>query len=109
MLAIAFPVYLHVTTSLLIHPMGIPWTSHFWGVWGDIRTNTAQAALSFILLPHQAYLMLDAIVRTLYRKLISRRKLLEWVTAAQRNVRRDIFLVLSFQLPAELLTWSQLG
>ncbi len=49
-LAIAFPVYLHVTTSLLIHPMGIPWTSHFWSVWGDIRTNTAQAALSLTLL-----------------------------------------------------------
>ena len=63
-LTIAFPVYLHVTTSLLIHPRGIPWTSHFWSVWGDIRTNTAQVALSVMLLPHQAYLMADAIVRT---------------------------------------------
>mgnify|MGYP003694513563 CR=1 FL=1 len=44
-----FPVYLHVTTSLLIHPRGIPWTSHFWSVWGDVRTNTAQVALSLIV------------------------------------------------------------
>ncbi|MFN2510212.1 MAG: GH36-type glycosyl hydrolase domain-containing protein [Pyrinomonadaceae bacterium] len=105
-LVIAFPVYLHVTTSLLIHPRGIPWTSHFWGVWGDIRTNTAQAALSMIFLAHQAYVMLDAIVRTLFRKLISRRKLLEWVTAAQaeRSARHDLPSFLWFMLPAELLT-----
>ncbi len=110
-LAIAFPVYLHVTTSLLIHPRGIPWTSHFWSVWGDIRTNTAQVALSITLLPHQAYLMMDAIVRTLYRKVISRRKLLEWVTAAQaeRSARHDLPSFLWFMLPAELLTLAAAG
>ena len=72
-ITIAFPVYLHVTTSLLIHPRGIPWTSHFWSVWGDVRTNTAQVALSLVFLPHQAYLMCDAIVRTIYRKLFHAR------------------------------------
>lgn len=104
-LAIAFPVYLHVTTSLLIHPRGIPWTSHFWSMWGDIRTNTAQVALSITLLPHQAYLMTDAIVRTLYRKLISHRNLLEWVTAAQAEstARHDLAAFLRFMLPAVLL------
>ena len=92
LLPIAFPVYLHVTTSLLIHPRGIPWTSHFWSVWGDFRTNTAQAVLSIVLLPHQAYLMCDAIVRTLYRKLYLKRKLLEWVSAAQAesSARHDL-------------------
>jgi cyclic beta-1,2-glucan synthetase len=105
-IAIAFPVYLHVTTSLLIHPRGIPWTSHFWSVWGDIRTNSAQIALSIVLLPHQAYLMADAIIRTLYRKFISHKKLLEWVTAAQTEsvARHDLKAFLLFMLPAELLT-----
>ncbi|MBC7933664.1 MAG: hypothetical protein H7Z38_24145, partial [Rubrivivax sp.] len=82
-LTLAFPVYAHVTTSLLLHPRGIPWTSHFWSVWGDVVTNTAQIALSIAFLAHQAYLMLNAITRTLYRKLISRRRLLEWMTASQ--------------------------
>ncbi|HKG79582.1 MAG TPA: hypothetical protein VKA78_09185, partial [Pyrinomonadaceae bacterium] len=59
---IAFPVQLHVTTGLLIHPRGIPWTSHFWSLWGDFRTNAAQIALSFLFLPHQAWLMCDAII-----------------------------------------------
>ena len=56
-----------------MHPRGIPWTSHFWSVWGDFRTNIAQIALSFVFLPHQAWLMCDAIIRALYRQLISRR------------------------------------
>ncbi len=104
-ITIAFPVYLHVTTSLLIHPRGIPWTSHFWSVWGDVRTNTAQVALSIMFLPHQAYLMTDAIVRTIYRKLFSRKKLLEWVTAAdaEKRARRDPAGFFWFMLPAELL------
>src|SRR5438874_11476651 len=41
LLTLAFPVYAHLTTGLLIHPRGIPWTSHFWSVWGDFRINSA--------------------------------------------------------------------
>jgi cyclic beta-1,2-glucan synthetase len=82
LLTLAFPVYAHVTSGLLIHPRGVPWTSHFWSIWGDLRTNTAQIALEIVFLAHQAVLMVDAIARTAYRKLISKRYLLEWVTAA---------------------------
>ncbi|HEX7295653.1 MAG TPA: hypothetical protein VF251_07885, partial [Pyrinomonadaceae bacterium] len=104
-LTIALPVYLHLTTSLLVHPRGSRWSSHFWTLWGDIKTNTAQTALSVILLAHQAYLMTDAILRTIYRKLVSRRKLLEWVTAAQseQETRVDLRLFLRLMWPAELL------
>ncbi|MEK6303548.1 MAG: glucoamylase family protein [Acidobacteriota bacterium] len=80
---VAFPVYAHVTNALMVHPRGIPWTSHFWSIWGDARTNAAQVALSLALIPHQAYLQVHAIAITFYRKLISKKKLLEWVTAAQ--------------------------
>ncbi len=79
----AFPVYAHVTNALLLHPRGIPWTSHFWSIWGDLRTNTAQFGLSLVLIAHQACLQAHAIALTFYRKLISRKKLLEWATAAQ--------------------------
>ena len=111
LLVIAFPVYLHVTTGLLMHPRGIPWTSHFWSLWGDFRTNTAQIALSFVFLPHQAWLMCDAIIRALYRQLISRRNLLEWVSAAEaeKSVRNDAGSFVRFMLPALLLTLIALG
>ena len=41
-----------------------------------------QVFLIFCFLPYTAYLMIDAIVRTLYRVFISRKNLLEWQTAA---------------------------
>ncbi|MFN0086449.1 MAG: GH36-type glycosyl hydrolase domain-containing protein [Blastocatellia bacterium] len=80
---VGFPVYAHVTTSLFSHPRGVPWTSYFWHVWSDFSTNTKQVALTLAFLPHQAWLMLDAIARVAYRKLVSGKHLLEWVTAAQ--------------------------
>lgn len=111
LLTIAFPIYLHVTTGLLIHPRGVPWTSHFWSVWGDLRLNTAQIALSFALLPHQAYVMCDAIVRALYRQFISRKSLLEWVSAAEteRSLRQNLSSFFLLMLPAELLTLVAIG
>jgi cyclic beta-1,2-glucan synthetase len=104
LLVLAFPVYAHVTTSLLIHPRGIPWTSYFWSVWGDVRTNTAQVALTITFLAHQSSLMADAIARTIYRKLVSHKKLLEWVTAAQAESasKHDRKAYLRFMWSAEL-------
>ncbi|MGH9913671.1 MAG: hypothetical protein ACRD63_00105 [Pyrinomonadaceae bacterium] len=107
---LAFPVYAHVTTSLLQHPRGITWTSHFQSVWDDALTNTAQVALTVVFLAHQAYLMVDAIARTLYRKLISRKKLLEWMTAAEveSNSRHDRAAFFHFMWPAEPLVAASL-
>ncbi|MEP6947335.1 MAG: cyclic beta 1-2 glucan synthetase, partial [Acidobacteriota bacterium] len=80
---LAFPVYAHLETNLLTHPRGIPWTSHFWSVFGDFRNNTVQVLILASVLAHQAYSNTDAVVRTLYRQFISHRSLLEWKTAAQ--------------------------
>lgn len=105
LLTLAFPVYAHLTTGLLIHPRGVPWTSHFWSVWGDVRTNTAQIALEITFLAHQAVLMGDAIVRTIHRKLFSHRHLLEWVTAAssERSGKHDLPAFIRFMWPAEVI------
>src|SRR5438552_3567166 len=110
LLTLAFPVYAHVTAGLLIHPRGIPWTSHFWSVWGDLRTNTAQVGLEIVFLAHQAYLMTDAIVRTIYRKVISHKHLLEWVTAAKAEQagKHDTRAFFSFMWPAEVIAASAL-
>jgi cyclic beta-1,2-glucan synthetase len=101
LLTLAFPVYAHVTRGLLIHPRGVPWTSHFWSMWGDVRTNTLQVLLNITFIAHQAYLMNDAIARTLYRKLVSKRRLLEWVTAQEgRATAADRKTFLRFMWPA---------
>jgi len=110
LVTLAFPVYAHVTTGLLIHPRGIPWTSHFWSVWGDMRTNTAQLALVVVFLAHQAWLMVDAISRTVYRKLITGRHLLEWQTAAhaEKSSKHDLPAFLRFMWPAQIVTVATL-
>jgi cyclic beta-1,2-glucan synthetase len=111
LVVLAFPVYAHLTENLLTHPRGIPWTSHFWSVWGDVRTNTAQVALALVFIAHQAFLKADAIARTLYRMLVSRRRLLEWTTAAQAEggSSHDRATFLRFMWPAAALALSALA
>lgn len=46
-----------------------------------------QLVLAAVFLPNQALLALDAIGRTLYRLLVSRRQMLEWETAAAAEAR----------------------
>jgi len=79
----ALPPYAHATNTLLFHPGDIPWTSHFWNILGDIKTNTLQIFFLLICLVHQAYIQMDAIIRTLYRLVISKKNLLQWVSAAE--------------------------
>ncbi|SDY04575.1 Cellobiose phosphorylase [Evansella caseinilytica] len=53
----------------------------------SIGNTAAQVVISILTLPFQAVLLSDAIVRTLYRMLFSKQRLLEWVPAA--DVDRD--------------------
>jgi len=47
-----------------------------------IRAALYQSVLLLMLIPHQAWLMMDAVIRTIYRVFVSHRNMLEWVTAA---------------------------
>jgi len=51
--------------------------------------------LAITFLAHQAWLMTDAIARTLVRLYVTRRKLLQWVTAAQAQAGLGMELALS--------------
>ena len=57
-----------------------------------LRRGASQIALLVTLLAHQAWLMTDAIVRTLYRLFVSHRRMLEWVTAAQAKLTTHLDL-----------------
>ncbi len=56
--------------------------SHFAALGHDTRTALGQIALSMILLADTAVSMADAILRTIWRLAVSKRHMLEWVTAA---------------------------
>src|SRR4029450_12121623 len=90
--AIAIPPLLPVLTGLIPHRRGISKRSHLRGVGMDLVLAVSQVGLTVTLLAHQAWLMTDAIVRTLFRVYVTRRKLLEWMTAAQAKSALSITL-----------------
>ena len=66
--------------------------SHVRAVTTDLVLAASHVGLTVTLLADQAWLMTDAIVRTLSRVYVTRRKLLEWVTAAQAKSGFDLSL-----------------
>jgi cyclic beta-1,2-glucan synthetase len=80
-LVLAFPAYIQVGRSLGSRVRGVPWHQHVVAERDNVVTSARQALLWSIFLAHQSWLMIDAIARTLWRLLVSRRRLLEWVTA----------------------------
>jgi cyclic beta-1,2-glucan synthetase len=62
---------------------GVTLSSHFAALKADTLTAFGQIAVSLVLLADTAATMLDAVVRTAWRLMVSHRHLLEWMTAAQ--------------------------
>lgn len=77
------PALIPVITAIPARRPGVTLASHTRALGADLRVALALSALVITFLAHQAWLMGDAIIRTLYRLGVSGRHLLEWVTAAQ--------------------------
>ena len=75
-------------TDLLRKPTEAPFEQHIVAVVAHARKRQfAQALLALACLPYEAFYSLDAIVRTLWRMLISHRRLLEWKPSSDRRAR----------------------
>lgn len=79
---LALPSLIGLPFAVLPGRAGITSRSHLEALWSDVRLAGARIGLGLILLPHNAWAMLDAILRSLVR-LRTRQHLLEWKTAAQ--------------------------
>ena len=76
----------HIVALLLVvlrPPRGKSLRAWYTPIVGDAATSVQQLALAIAFLPHQAWISADAIVRTLWRLAVTRRRLLEWRTASQ--------------------------
>jgi cyclic beta-1,2-glucan synthetase len=80
---IAVPAFLPVMGGLLPRGRDISRRSHVRAVGRDLVLAVSQVSLTVTMLADQAWLMADAIVRTLVRVYVTHRRRLEWVTAAQ--------------------------
>ena len=82
LLSLALPALVPVTTDVVPQRPGISKRAYLRSIAGSLALAGAHIGLALTLLAHQAWLMGDAVLRTLWR-LVTRRRLLEWVSAAQ--------------------------
>ncbi len=79
----ALPPLLPAAAEAMRRTSGVPLDSRLRALASDVALATVQFALMTVMLAHQAWLMADAIVRTLVRLYVTRKRLLEWTPAAQ--------------------------
>jgi cyclic beta-1,2-glucan synthetase len=113
---IAIPALLPFLTGIVPRRLGLSQQIHLRAIGADLRLALAQTALLVTFLAHQAWAMSDAILRTLFRLIVSRRNLLEWVTAAQAKVSPRLDLIGFYRqmaggvglavVAAMLVTWA---
>ena len=83
LVTMALPALLSPVADLIPGRSGISKRAHARAVGQSFAIACAQIGLGVTFLAHQAWLMSDAIGRTLGRLYLTHRRLLEWTTAAQ--------------------------
>jgi cyclic beta-1,2-glucan synthetase len=84
---VAFPFVASLVHLLERRPAHEPARVHLRGVVEDLSTAFAQALLTLVFLPFHAWEMVHAIAVTLVRLVITKRRLLDWETAAAQAAR----------------------
>ena len=91
------PALLTATADLLRKPIDLPWGFHLRGTLRSLGRPLARNLLSFALLPYEAYICGDAIVRTVVRVVWTQCRLLEWKTASDSERGGDADLLGTFR------------
>ena len=95
--AVILPAAVPVLAGLRPQRAGISRRSHIRAIGTDAALAAVHICLGITFLAHEAWLMADAIVRTLARLYVTRRHLLEWMTAAQAKAYHDLDLASFYQ------------
>lgn len=80
---VSLPRLLGLPHAIVPRRRGLSLWSHFGALGTDAMMALAQFVLTVVFLADQAWRMVDATLGTAYRLAVSRRYLLEWLTAAQ--------------------------
>jgi cyclic beta-1,2-glucan synthetase len=97
----AFRSYSVIYSLLFQIPVGYSLSTHFISLGRDIKSNLCTWMFDIITLPHQVFISLDAISRTLFRVFVTKQNLLEWETALSSELRlkptlRSFIITMSF-------------
>jgi cyclic beta-1,2-glucan synthetase len=86
---IVLPPLIPVIARIAPQRSGVTLRSHFRALRAEFVLGLVQSVLMLVFLADQAWLMGDAIIRTLIRLLVTRRHLLEWVPTAHTGFSAD--------------------
>jgi cellobiose phosphorylase len=81
--AVAAPWIVALLLAAVRPPFDKSWRAYYAAVGRDAVTSAQQLGLAIVFLAHQAFVAVNAIVRTLWRMGVSHRHLLQWQTASQ--------------------------
>ena len=90
LLIFALPSAPPLLASLVPRSSRMSASSRLGSLWKDTRLAALQTALHVTFLADQAVQMIDAMGRTIFRLIVSRRLMLEWVTAAQTQTGKRL-------------------
>ena len=80
---VSAPMLLSSGVDAVRKPRELPWSLHLEGMAGSFLRQSGQILLTVAFLPYEAFVSTDAIVRTLLRVFVVRKRLLEWVSAGE--------------------------
>ncbi len=101
---VAFPIYISLSSDIANRPARVKWKLYSEKIRLNLKINSLQFITTLMTLPHQAYLMCDAAIRSIWRVSVSGKKLLEWKaasymeTVSENSLKRSLF----FHLPSVL-------
>ena len=87
LLVLALPLFLHLLDGAVGFFGGASVRAILRQSHANVRNTVGQVFLAAVFLANQAVIALDAIARTVYRLLVTRKHLLEWETAAAAEAR----------------------
>jgi len=92
LIIILFPSFITSALNLFQKPRNVTWTQHLASAVQTAGDNLLQSTFSLICLPYEAYFSTDAIIRTIWRMFISKKRLLEWDPSdnPRRNHHNDL-------------------
>ncbi len=91
--------------KVLRKPADQPWALHLHDVPRIIRDQLAVPLLTLAFLPYEAYISLDAVLRSCWRMVVSHRNLLEWTTHQEAGLagNHDLAGFYWIMLPAPVI------
>ncbi|MCE7699785.1 MAG: hypothetical protein K8E24_013550, partial [Methanobacterium paludis] len=94
----ALPIILNMSINIFRKSIDQSWSLHLREIFQNGERQLGQVLLSLAMLPYEAFLCTDAILRTLFRLFVTHKHLMEWQNSVDADqleyMRRDFFLYL---------------